>query len=414
MSTVTFPVHNVILVNPSTCSSIQKEKKTLKDAVISRFKNDKRNPIIEAVSDNNKEIYEFEVHGLFKAIHDAYDKHVGLEITPDHIKLLILQGFSMHINENSEKFRTLFVDHTDKKVIKVQRDDFVKGRDTNPWPEVFGQFTDKIKNDIKDPTLVNLAQVPFETSTDTTIASFNIALMETVQKYYSYEFYTMCGIPFITIKGSVQDWKSIYELVMYIKQFDLDWWTDKIGPIIDEFIKVASHNNTLNTTFWKNILKINNESGGPYYDGWITYFFPYLVHKTGMSRNKFTKTIFNFPSGLSSVPVKWTYFDKVFDMNFTSGFFGYSCTSDRIIPEISWAITNETHEMVPEEQVVKISDDVMAVYKFGKYYNPAWTHYGKPGTVFCDNCNKSDLTVCVGYDNTDVCMQCMHNLGKMK
>lgn len=53
-------------------------------------------------------------------------------------------------------------------------------------------------------------------------------------------------------------------------------------------------------------------------------------------------------------------------------------------------------------------DKIEAAFRDGKVYDPAWTHYGKKGTVvICDRCGASGLTACVGLDNTDICMSCM-------
>ena len=404
-NTVRFNVHSVEPVNPNTIKKIQTQKIKLQDLAGKRLSTEKVDHVIEAVSDTKSDFYNYNTHGFFKAVHDAYDNHIGLEIHPDHIKLMILQGFAMHVNENAEKFRSLFVSHEGKKKIVVRRDDFVKGGQ-NPWPELFGEFADKIRSDVKDPQLVNLVQSSFQTTTPTTMAAFNISLMEIVQKYYSYGMMTMCGIPFITLKGSVDDWTSLNDLVNYIEQFELSWWTDKLKPILAEFVKTASgYEPNIDIEFWGNILKINGGSGGPFYDGWLINFFPYLVQGSGMVKNKFKKTTFCFPSGLSSVPVEWNYFGQIFNMHFTSGFFGYTVTDDSICPEISWAV--HEHGQVTEKDL--IDPMIKNTFKNGKYYNPANLHYNS-GIVNCDYCKAKDISQCIGLGDVDLCMKCVDAL----
>lgn len=46
----------------------------------------------------------------------------------------------------------------------------------------------------------------------------------------------------------------------------------------------------------------------------------------------------------------------------------------------------------------------------GIYYNPASKHYGLIGTVNCDRCYKSNLDVCIGYKEADLCLQCIQEL----
>lgn len=43
----------------------------------------------------------------------------------------------------------------------------------------------------------------------------------------------------------------------------------------------------------------------------------------------------------------------------------------------------------------------------GKYFFPAWKHYGNPQTtVVCDRCLKSNLIASIGWENRDLCMNC--------
>ena len=55
------------------------------------------------------------IHPFIVSVHKAYAEHRPLSISPDMIWLLICQGFSKHINYNSEKLRDQFVDFEEKK-----------------------------------------------------------------------------------------------------------------------------------------------------------------------------------------------------------------------------------------------------------------------------------------------------------
>jgi hypothetical protein len=47
----------------------------------------------------------------------------------------------------------------------------------------------------------------------------------------------------------------------------------------------------------------------------------------------------------------------------------------------------------------------------GSYYFPAWRHYGNPNIkVRCNNCLKNELSVCIGYQNKDLCMSCVDSI----
>ena len=57
---------------------------------------------------------------LLSGLYKAYSNHYPFRIKPDDIWLLIVQCFSYHVNVNSEKLRTFFVDFEGKKKFKCQ------------------------------------------------------------------------------------------------------------------------------------------------------------------------------------------------------------------------------------------------------------------------------------------------------
>ncbi len=47
------------------------------------------------------------------------------------------------------------------------------------------------------------------------------------------------------------------------------------------------------------------------------------------------------------------------------------------------------------------------VINHGKFFFPAWKHYGNPNAdVRCDRCYKSGLRCSVGYQDKDLCLDC--------
>jgi len=48
----------------------------------------------------------------------------------------------------------------------------------------------------------------------------------------------------------------------------------------------------------------------------------------------------------------------------------------------------------------------------GKFYNPATKHYGGEGEVTCDRCQKSDIPMCIGWKENDLCLDCVSEIGK--
>jgi len=50
--------------------------------------------------------------------------------------------------------------------------------------------------------------------------------------------------------------------------------------------------------------------------------------------------------------------------------------------------------------------DFESVIRFGKYYYPALLRYPADSIVICDRCDQRALQACLGYQNTDLCLQC--------
>lgn len=58
-------------------------------------------------------------------------------------------------------------------------------------------------------------------------------------------------------------------------------------------------------------------------------------------------------------------------------------------------------------------NNILDTYKYGKYYNPATSHYNNPTTtVICDRCGKQNLITAIGYDEFDLCLKCVYIMGK--
>ena len=286
-------------------------------------------------------------NGFVSAVHIAYSSHYPMVITPDAIWMCIVQGFAKHINENAEKLRHLFVEHESKKKIVVRRDDFVKGSPANPWPEVFDEFSQQIRGHIGEKTH-NLLTPDFSTTGPVERAAAQVVLMDCFKEYFAYELHTRCGIPEVTLEGTVDDWKRLRERALRLTEYDLEWWTKPLEPVLDQFVAAAS--GKIDQKFWSSIYKHTGGSGGPYILGWIVTLFPYIDdrrnpylsswnkhrHFGGMKTN-------NFTAGIVSTPFKWEYFDNVFPMYFYAGFMAISQDprSLALRPEIGWAVADE-------------------------------------------------------------------------
>jgi len=237
-------------------------------------------------NDNNQNYVRLNksTSSFFEAIFLSYSNHYNLKLSVSHFIVAIGQALAIHINENSELLKKEFVSFGEKKEIVVRRDNF-KMEEQNDWTTVFEEFSEQIKQN----TNVDINKVLID---DTSIATQNstivsqICLMEAMKSYFNYTVSTKCGIPKVSLEGSIDDWKKLKDKVDTLcklnenNRLKLDWWLMYLVPIIDNIVNTAV-TRKLDTSFWQNLAKIDGGSGGPYYSGWINVFYPYLLSYNG-------------------------------------------------------------------------------------------------------------------------------------
>ncbi|CAD8096606.1 unnamed protein product [Paramecium sonneborni] len=169
-----------------------------------------------------------------------------------------------------------------------------------------------------------------------------------------------CGISKIKLLGTLEDWECLRKNTEKLKKFGLDWWLDRILPILDQFINL--HKGNIDHAFWKDIYRYQNKKGiydptPEYATGWITNFFSYKVNENAdvedqdnkFVRNQFPKQLTKhsqlpkdqIPTGISQAPVKLINqrTQVTMDLKFNAGFFGVAKDEEGFIyAQQGWAI----------------------------------------------------------------------------
>lgn len=282
----------------------------------------------------------------------AFSNHYPLYLSPDIFWLLICQGLSEHVRQNQDYFRKHLVDFEGKETIQVRRDDFVKGNFSNPWDEVIPQFsmqaTQRLKTDLK-----NDVTALFSTTGLKEQIAFDVCFLEMVSPYFDYEFLSLCGIPEFYLDGTVEDWTLLREKAESIKKYELNWWIESCLPLLDKILETRKGN--VDKEFWNSFFKQDNQSGGPYLNGWLFRFFPYVKDESGkgVMKNPLLegKSVLlkadDFSAGTSLVPFKWKIeippLQTSYEMKFVSGFLGISQDTENLMlkTEIDWAVLDD-------------------------------------------------------------------------
>jgi hypothetical protein len=300
---------------------------------------------IEAIGNFDKKVRASGYNSFVGSCFTSFEQHKRLILSPDIVWLAIVQQLAIHVNNNPEILRKEFVNFEGKKSILIHRDNFRLGAD-NPWHDVFPEFTSKIKEYIGD-TNYNAIIGDFSTTDATAKIAFEISLMDVVKSYFDYGASTMCGIPEITLEGTTEDWQLISEKAKGLSTYGLDWWIKDLAPVLSQFVDASKDN--VDRAFWNSFFKIDGDSGGPYIDGHINRFFPYIKGGYG-SKNSFVKnerrrlTTDQYPSGIVSVPFIWLYFESTLPMGFVAGFIGKEITNDSVKPNIGWGVLHRVAE----------------------------------------------------------------------
>ncbi|CAL8075346.1 unnamed protein product [Orchesella dallaii] len=209
----------------------------------------------------------FDYPGFLPTVVEAYNNHLYLIIRPDDIWAAIMTQFSFYINKNAEKYRSKFVK------METQREPVIetlKTLQTVSYSSLINAMEDEINKKIADPDVRKWILPNFSTTTAYHQVAVGAMFMTSIKKFFKYKFKISCGIPFIFIKGEVEDWKNILWRLEKLKEYDLHPWYDLLHPIMKKFVAAKKGKN--HPKFWRAIFDRHAGAGVSYISGWITAF----------------------------------------------------------------------------------------------------------------------------------------------
>jgi hypothetical protein len=213
-------------------------------------------------------------HPLLGAVHLAFAQHRPLVLTPDTVWITIAQGVAQHVRLHAEALRPRLVRHADKKKLLVEWPEMTPPTDAASWASIVARFSEIIGGEIGDGP-ARLLQCDFSTTTDHARVASQVVLMDTYAPYFDYVAVCVCGIPRITLRGTVDDWRSIRDRIDVIAELDLGFWTASLAPIADQLVRTAAGD--VDRAFWRRIYKPRDAYGGEVITGWIARLYPYLL-----------------------------------------------------------------------------------------------------------------------------------------
>jgi hypothetical protein len=307
-----------------------------------------------------------ENHALLTAIHRAFYDHYPLQLSPDIIWITLARGFALHIQRHAETYRHRFVSHEGKLKLVVERQDFFPGKD-NPWPEAFAAFSDQIAQHVGK--MREFIRCDFSTTGPTELTASELMVMETFEPYFEYELKAGCGIPSITLTGTVDDWKAIRTRARLFSEFGLEQWSRALDPVLAQFVSAVEGQPEV--SFWKSLFRFHSGSGPSVMTGWVNTFFPYILdrdqklepnpclsdwhRRLNIDDQQDWRERWRAPQGfgmgvvppcLTSVPLKVVWGQRECAMRLVGGLMGVSQDPHTLTiqPECGWAVIYDSEE----------------------------------------------------------------------
>ena len=302
---------------------------------------------------------------VLSGFYEAHTNHYPIRIKPDDIWLLIVQAFSNHVNANSETLRSYFVDFDGKKTLTVK---YPLDNISQVDRKILEDFSEQINSQMIEylgEELINVLTPDFSTSTYDTKIVGKISIMGAFKKYFEYKMGLLgCGIPYIILEGTPDDYKKIINKAKKLRKFQFEWYIDKIIPHIQKMVDAKE--GKIDVEYFKNIVQkkevteIKYGSSGmskyevqvDYICGWFLNFFAYYTDYEGNIK-AFTEDslkVENFKklaSQMLIVPftIKEVRSNKTHLMKYLVGFVGCEQNEkNEVFPVQGWIVSPSTQK----------------------------------------------------------------------
>jgi hypothetical protein len=257
---------------------------------------------------DEKKIWSFGYNKVLLGYLNAFVDHCPIKVSPNIIWQLILNAFAKHVNNFSEKLRSKFVNFEGVKnlsVIKVGSiNDIYKYED-----QIIDELTKKISENVGDE-LVNVLTPNFSTSTKNSVISGKVSIMSSFKKYFRYRgSMLVCGIPYILLEGTLEDWEKILEKLKFLSKYDFS--NEKMEKDIEEIINTKK--GKINLDFWRKIIMETKKEeddwigcgseGKDKITGWILDFYNGLFETLSRDSN-FVEEVLEVPIEITEIKGK--------------------------------------------------------------------------------------------------------------
>jgi hypothetical protein len=198
---------------------------------------------------DEKKIWSLGYHKVLLGYLDSFIDHCPIKVSPNVIWQLILNAFSRHVDDNSERLRNKFVNFEgikDLNVVKVgSLKDIYKYK-----KEIIEELVEKISQTVGSQ-LVDALTPNFSTTTNESLIAGKVSIMSAFKRYFRYHMgMLVCGIPYILLEGTLEDWEKILEKLKFLSKYEFS--NKKMEKDIKEIINTKK--GKINLDFWRKII----------------------------------------------------------------------------------------------------------------------------------------------------------------
>ena len=310
--------------------------------------------IIHSLDINKNLGYLYSNVPVLQGFYEAHCHHYPIRIKPDDIWLLIIQSFNYHINHNFFELRNLFINFQNKKNMEI--DIGSQKIDKKYVENCVEKIYTKMEQYLGKQILETLTPEFTTTNIDSKLVC-KMTIMSIFKEYFSFSINAnICGIPYIILEGTFDDYKKIIEKCEQLKKYKFDWYIDRIIPVIQKMVEAKE--GKIDVEFFKNIVTkkeideevvercILRKKHIVKINGWILKFFGYtkrddkyyIFEKDEIDVEKLGE----FAGQILTVPFVINNNDKKSSMIFEAGFFGCDQNEKKeVYPIIGWGIKKE-------------------------------------------------------------------------
>ena len=254
---------------------------------------------------DGEKIWSLGYNKVLKGYLNAFTDHCPIKVSPNVIWQLILNAFSEYIYHNAEELRNKFVNFEGMKTLSV-----IKVGSINNIHKYMDKIIDGLTKKISEYIgceLTNVLTPNFSTSTNNTVISGKVSIMASFKKYFKYEaFMVICGIPYILLEGTLEDWEKILEKLKFLSKYG--FFTEKMEKDIEEIINTKK--GKINLDFWRKIIMETKKEpddwigcgseGKDKITGWICDFY-YSIGHTLSRDSSFVDEVLTIPIQITEI-----------------------------------------------------------------------------------------------------------------